>query len=135
LRLDKLNEPRIQTASIVFDILDEKKQVLFPLLLETLFLDTVYELLLTRVVCGVTFYESAVGGFSESMVQRVVVDNPVQIENALIHGIIIMFRYGLVGNTIMFGGGFALLGYTGYELYKLSENSTKMNEDLARDLF
>lgn len=46
-----------------------------------------------------------------------------------------MFRYGLVGNTIIFGGGFGLLGYTTYELYKLSESSTKMSEDLARELF
>jgi hypothetical protein len=69
------------------------------------------------------------------VIEGVVIDNPVEIEYTLIHGIIIMFRYGLVGNTIIFGGGFSLLGYTAYELYKLSESSTKMNEDLARELF
>ena len=45
-------------------------------------------------------------------------------------------RYGLVGNTIFFGGSFALMAYTGWLIYDIGENqSTKMDADLAKEVF
>jgi hypothetical protein len=46
-----------------------------------------------------------------------------------------MFRYGLVGNTIIYGGGMALAGYIGWELYQIPKDGTKMPEHLAREVF
>lgn len=38
-----------------------------------------------------------------------------------------MFRYGLVGNTIIYGGVMGFLGWTCYEVYKIGEESTKID--------
>lgn len=46
-----------------------------------------------------------------------------------------MFRYGLVGNTIIYGGVITFLGWTCYEVYNIGQDSTKIDEKLAEEIF
>ncbi|KRX10217.1 hypothetical protein PPERSA_10883 [Pseudocohnilembus persalinus] len=45
-----------------------------------------------------------------------------------------MFQYGLVGNTIYYGGIIAVFGYLGFELYTIGNQTASIPEEFAKEL-